>query len=190
MRATSPAPNSYQGVNQSPYQNASADEKEVRPTETGAATGDCPGAPCAPYLRNRPIGCEKNRIKVYNRENEPNWYRYYRCCHYGYHPTQWAPWPEGWLTCRHPQPGPHPYDYHASKPDQKTIDRERRLQENLDRERAEPGLLDEPLPPNGADVPRPLPPENSTATPPAETPPAPAPPMPEALPMPDALPMP
>ena len=93
--------------------------------------GPCGGAPCIPYLRNRPDphGNQGDRIRMYNRKYEPNWYRYYRCCHYGYHPTQWAAWPEGWLTCRHPQPGPHPYDYQPPKPDKKLLDRERSIQE-------------------------------------------------------------
>lgn len=136
---------------------------------TGAAAegcGPCGGAPCIPYLRNRPDAhCNQgDRIKMYNRMYEPNWYKYYRCCHYGYHPTQWAAWPDGWLTCRHPQPGPHPYDYQPPKPDQKELDRERRIQESERRpDREAPGELPDPLLPGPIEGPRPLaPPQNTT----------------------------
>lgn len=127
---------------------------------------------------------------MYNRQNEPNWYRYYRCCHYGYHPTQWAPWPEGWLTCRSPEPGEHPYDYHPPRPDQKTLDRERRLSREAQGpdDRREPERLDDPLEkPEDAAPPKLVPPTNSTSPPGPPTPaPAevPVPPAPESLPMP------
>lgn len=67
--------------------------------------------PCPLYFRNRPHGCkkEKREIMFHNRVGEPEWYRYYRCQHFGYHPTIWTPWPDNWLTCR-PAPGKHPYD--------------------------------------------------------------------------------
>lgn len=54
-----------------------------------------------------------------NRLSEPEWYRYYRCQHYGHYPTQWAVWPDGWLLCRYPHPGPHPYDLKQPEPKQK-----------------------------------------------------------------------
>ena len=132
---------------------------------TGESCGPCGGAPCIPYLRNRPEACgnQSDRIKMYNRMYEPNWYRYYRCCHYGYHPTQWAPWPEGWLTCRNPQPGPHPYDYQPPRPDKKELDRERQIQEGQRRmDREAPDQLPDPLLPGPLEGPKPLPPQNTT----------------------------
>jgi hypothetical protein len=160
----------------------------VQPIEEGlpelamgesCSRGGCNGAPCAPYLRNRPEGCESDRIKMYNRMHEPNWYRYYRCCHYGYHPTQWQAWPEGWLTCRHPEPGSHPYDYHPPKPDSKQLDRERRIRRDLP-DRDPPDPLDDSD--KNGDPPKPLPPENTT--PPPADPPSTVPMPPAELPMP------
>lgn len=185
-----------------PYRYAADSSPEVRPTEeapvaTEAQGEACQGAPCTPYLRNRAHcpGKQADRIHLYNRQNEPNWYRYYRCCQYGYHPTQWQAWPEGWLTCRHPQPGEHPYDYHPPRPDQKQIDRERKLmRDNNGFDRDEPETLDEPAPKREDSVPPKLvPPTNSTSPPPpAEPLPAPsttdpgvpAPPAVDPLPMP------
>jgi hypothetical protein len=193
------------------YRYAGQAEPEVRPSEVAptieapAAGESCQGAPCTPYLRNRANcpGKQADRVHLYNRQNEPNWYRYYRCCQFGYHPTQWQAWPEGWLTCRHPQPGEHPYDYHPPRPDQKQIDRERRLlredRNGLDRE--EPESIDNDEPKREDTVPPKLvPPTNSTAPPPPApaieeplpaTPPTgpnpglPAPPVAEPLPMPN-----
>lgn len=133
------------------------------PVDVAASDGSCEdSAPCQPYYRNRPKGCHPDQIKLANRMGEPNWYRYYRCVHFGYHPTQWHAWPDGWLTCRHPQPGKHPYDIERPKPDPRVLDRERRLQ----RERAEPSLLDEPLPGLPGDELRQLPPPQNTTPPP------------------------
>jgi hypothetical protein len=192
----------------SPYRFARQGEPDVRPSEAApaaeGATGPCNGAPCPPYLRNRANcpGVQADRIHMYNRQNEPNWYRYYRCCQYGYHPTQWQAWPEGWLTCRHPQPGEHPYDYHPPRPDQKQIERERRLmQENDRRDRETPETLDGPAPqrddsrPEDSVPPKLVPPTNSTAPPPTagpEVPPASPVPgvVPEVPPSVDPLPMP
>lgn len=138
-----------------------AEKPAVAPVEEGTAAGESCGndAPCQPYYRNRPYGCQADRIKLANRMGEPDWYRYYRCVQFGYHPTQWHPWPEGWLACRYPQPGKHPYDIERPKPDKRILDRERRLQGD----RQEPELLDEPLPRRPGDEPRQLPPpQNST----------------------------
>ncbi|MFO0945336.1 MAG: hypothetical protein U1D30_05225 [Planctomycetota bacterium] len=78
----------------------------------------CPQGQCTPYYRNRPVGKpnEQKRIMMHNRLNEPEWYRYYRCQHYGHYPTQWAAWPEGFMACRRPHPGPHPYDLFRPPP--------------------------------------------------------------------------
>lgn len=127
----------------------------------------CSDAPCQPYYRNRPKGCRKEQIKVQNRAYEPNWYHYYRCVHFGYHPTQWHPWPDGWLTCRYPAPGKHPYDIVRPKPGARTLDRENRLL------RPEPERLPgEELPPQQ------LPPPQNTTPPPTSTDPT----VPETLP--------
>lgn len=90
----------------------------------------CPNGYCEPFYRIRPKGThdQKRSIKVYNRLNEPDWYKYYRCEHYGYYPTQWAPWPEGWLACRRPYPGPHPYD--LKQPENAGIRRDRNADRN------------------------------------------------------------
>lgn len=143
---------------------------ELVPVEPQATTRDgacCSGAPCQPYYRNRPKGCKKEDIKVLNRSGEPDWYRYYRCVHFGYHPTQWHPWPEGWLTCRYPIPGKHPYDIVRPKPGDRTMRREERLL------RPEPERLPgEDLPPQQ------LPPPRNTTPPPTNTDPG----VPETLP--------
>jgi hypothetical protein len=180
----------------SAYAFAAQNNPEVRPAEEPAPAVEpgqnCNGAPCTPYFRNRANcpGVQADRIHMYNRQHEPNWYRYYRCCQFGYHPTQWQAWPEGWLTCRHPQPGEHPYDYHPPRPDQKQLERERRLIRENDRalDRDEPERLDDPNrnpdatapdAPRRDDTvpPRLVPPTNST-TPPAPTGPAPVDPLP------------
>lgn len=75
----------------------------------------CPGCgngACPPYYRNRPRGHkgERRRISLQNRLLEPDWYRVYRREHFGYYPTQWNAWPDGWMNCRYPHPGAHPYD--------------------------------------------------------------------------------
>ena len=72
---------------------------------------------CPVFYRQRPVGPKrvKRRIMLNNRLSEPHWYKYYRCQHYGYHPTQWNPWPCGWMTCRNPHPGDHPYDIRPEK---------------------------------------------------------------------------
>lgn len=83
-----------------------------------ALVAGCPSGDCTPYYRNRPVGKknEQKRIMMHNRLSEPEWYRYYRCQHNGYYPTQWAPWPEGWMACRRPHPGTHPYDLFRPPP--------------------------------------------------------------------------
>jgi hypothetical protein len=88
---------------------------ESAPMMSGAG---CAGGDCEPYYRNRPYGhpADKRRTIMDNRASEPSWYKYYRCTHYGYHPTNWAPWPEGWLSCRQPLPGDHPYDIKGTIP--------------------------------------------------------------------------
>ena len=74
--------------------------------------GGCANGMCEPYYRDRPKGDKdrKRHIIINNRAGEPEWYKHYRCNQFGYYPTQWAAWPEGWLMCRNPQPGDHPYD--------------------------------------------------------------------------------
>lgn len=120
------------------------------PVGPGGPPG-CPNGECPPYYRDRPKGCDKDKkrhIILNNRMNEPEWYRYYRCQHYGYHPTQWAPWPEGWLSCRKPQPGPHPYD--LKQPEPKSAAKtpkgstERSAEPNVPNVRPEPAPLNEP----------------------------------------------
>lgn len=83
---------------------------EVPASAGGCHSCDQPNCPL--YYRDRPEGKKEIRegIILNNRSSEPEWYRYYRCQHYGYHPTHWRAWPEGWMNCRNPQPGPHPYD--------------------------------------------------------------------------------
>ena len=73
---------------------------------------DVEGEQCPVFYRQRPTGHKRKRRKIMleNRMSEPEWYRYYRCRHFGFHPTQWHAWPDGWLDCRAPTPGPHPYD--------------------------------------------------------------------------------
>lgn len=46
--------------------------------------------------RDRPKGHSKKKkadVIYNNRTSEPQWYREWRCTHYGYYPTQWRPWP-------------------------------------------------------------------------------------------------
>lgn len=73
---------------------------------------------CPIYFRERPMGKRKERLRtmITNRHYEPDWYRFYRHQHFGYHPTQWLPWPENWMQCRRPIPGPHPYDLKQPDP--------------------------------------------------------------------------
>lgn len=115
-----------------------------------------PDGPCPLYFRDRPHGCkkEKRATMLQNRIGEPEWYRYYRCQHFGYHPTIWTPWPENWLMCR-PAPGKHPYDTAGSDPKLLKADAEREQQ------RLERGPLNStqppPLRPQEVDAPQPLP---------------------------------
>ncbi|QDU60544.1 hypothetical protein Pan216_13870 [Planctomycetes bacterium Pan216] len=81
--------------------------------ESDYACETCPDGGCPLYYRRRPRALKqkvRRRIKLDNRLNEPSWYRTYRCEYYGHYPTQWKAWPPGWLQCRYPHPGPHPYD--------------------------------------------------------------------------------
>ena len=77
---------------------------QYRPTPPPASGQDVLGQ-CPLYYRQRPYGHRPQRegIKLLNRANEPDWYRHYRCCHFGYYPTQWTPWPCSWHACRYPQ---------------------------------------------------------------------------------------
>lgn len=81
---------------------------------TGSSCGPdgCRNGNCELYYRDRPRGCrdDKRHTILQNRSGEPDWYKYYRKEHFGYHPTTWMAWPENWLMCRNPVPGPHPYD--------------------------------------------------------------------------------
>lgn len=86
---------------------------------------DC-GGDCPLYFRKPlPHGIHKRReVMLENRLNEPDWYKYYRHKHYGYHAPVWGVWPEGWDSCRFPQGpspnsiwvGPHPYDIKQPDP--------------------------------------------------------------------------
>lgn len=102
---------------------ATSEPKYTRPAQPAQSTnitpplavagdndGDC--ADCEPFYRDRPYGKKKMRegVIINNHNNEPNWYRYYRCEHYGHYPTQWSAWPDGWLKCRGPVVDPHPHD--------------------------------------------------------------------------------
>lgn len=108
----------------------------------------CDPGPCPPFYRIRPKGHkdEKKRIMLYNRLSEPDWYHYYRCQHYGYYPTQWAPWPEGWMLCRRPLPGPHPYD--LKQPESKTPARPPGSSADRGSPARRPGPLEPPPPAN------------------------------------------
>ncbi|MGL4462083.1 MAG: hypothetical protein ACRC1K_08010 [Planctomycetia bacterium] len=64
-----------------------------------------------------------------NRLQEPDWYRQYRCDHFGYYPTQWAPWPQGWLDARRPAPGPHPYDVQQVIPEKVLLQEQKMLED-------------------------------------------------------------
>lgn len=120
---------------------ATAEIAVVPPLIAGCADGACP-----PYYRNRPVGHKKEqkRIMLQNRLGEPEWYRYYRCQHFGYHPTQWMPWPEGWMTCRRPMPGPHPYDLRQPAPKNSTGARPTPPQTPPSPPRQRPDTLPEP----------------------------------------------
>jgi hypothetical protein len=73
------------------------------------------------YYRDRPVGkaASKAEIIARNRSGEPSWYKEWRCTHYGYYPTQWRPWPNGWHEARNLPPTPyvHPYDLKQPEPD-------------------------------------------------------------------------
>jgi hypothetical protein len=73
------------------------------------------------YYRDRPVGTKKTQAEIVsrNRSSEHEWYKEWRCTHYGYYPTQWRPWPEGWHVGRNIPPAPyvHPYDLKQPDPD-------------------------------------------------------------------------
>ncbi len=102
------------------------------------------GTPHCPPFYSKPVygmPAEKRIAMMYNRMNEPDWYKYYRCTHYGYHPTHWAAWPEGWMRCRRPTPGPHPYDTEPVLPTAETREkREKELNgdEKMDKDSEDP----------------------------------------------------
>jgi len=79
------------------------------------------GDPYPLFYRDRPQGskAEKAEIITSNRSNEHAWYREWRCRYYGYYPTQWRPFPEGWHLGRNIPPAPyaHPYDLKQPEPD-------------------------------------------------------------------------
>lgn len=135
-----------------PY--SSSEIAVVPPLTIGCGDENCP-----PYYRNRPEGHKKQqkRIMLQNRLGEPEWYRYYRCQHFGYHPTHWMPWPEGWMTCRNPKPGPHPYDLKQPMPKgarpAPPSSRSAQAEETPPRQQPprlpEPGTLPPVPPPNG-----------------------------------------
>lgn len=124
----------------------------------------CPDGICPLYFRDRPRGCkkEKRAIMLNNRIGEPEWYRYYRCEHFGYHPTVWTPWPDNWLTCR-PVPTKHPYDLtqpdplpaEILEPDSASPRRPPRVRPPQNS--TEPELQKPPERPADIDVPKPLP---------------------------------
>jgi hypothetical protein len=82
--------------------------------------GPGPGDQFPVFYRDRPKGnaASKAAIISHNRGNEPGWYKHWRCEHYGYYPTQWRPWPDGWHQARNlpPSPFPHPYDLKQPEP--------------------------------------------------------------------------
>lgn len=86
---------------------------------TSPCCAGCDNGGCPLFYRERPKGHSYERrqmIKLYNRTHEPAWYKKYKCCYFGYYPTYWWAWPGGWMDCRYPQPGPHPYDLKQPEP--------------------------------------------------------------------------
>lgn len=121
----------------------------------GCGIDGCKDGPCNLYYRDRPRGCrdDKRHTIVQNRLGEPDWYKYYRREHFGYHPTTWMAWPENWLMCRNPVPGPHPYD--LKQPESKADKKPKNSTdaENRSRVRQAP----ERLPVEKEEAPKPLP---------------------------------
>lgn len=123
-----------------PTRTTAAAPEPIGPTVDFYPEDCCAGGQCPPYYRSRPTGshAQREQTMINNRLFEPEWYRYYRCCHYGHYPTQWAPWPPGWLACRMPYPGYHPYDIKQPpvKPSRKPRDPADRGGANRDLDRA------------------------------------------------------
>jgi hypothetical protein len=113
-----------------------------------------PGDPYPLQYRERPNGNRKAKAEIisHNRSSEHAWYKEWRCRYYGYYPTQWRPFPDGWHLGRNIPPAPyvHPYDLKQPDPDpdQKRPPTPRSLREQektRDEDRAAPGR--EPAPP-------------------------------------------
>jgi hypothetical protein len=82
------------------------------------------GDPYPLFYRDRPVGSRAQQAVIIsnNRGSEHDWYKEWRCKHYGYYPTQWRPWPEGWHVGRNIQMSPqhgivHPYDLKQPDPE-------------------------------------------------------------------------
>jgi hypothetical protein len=73
------------------------------------------------FYRDRPVGNRATQAEIItrNRSSEHAWYREWRIRYYGYYPTQWRPFPEGWHLGRNIPPAPyvHPYDLKQPDPD-------------------------------------------------------------------------
>jgi hypothetical protein len=114
---TPPPPTSLVPVPQSST-GTPANPPAVKPPALEVAPAPLAEEPYPIFYRDRPEGskAQKAATIAHNRGSEPNWYREWRCTHYGYYPTQWRPWPEGWHLGRNLTPPPHPYDIRQPDP--------------------------------------------------------------------------
>ena len=121
-----PAPTTSPAPSTSPAPGAKTETLTPVPNAIGEVLGGPiyfgepgPGDPYPLYYRDRPVGnrATKAEIITRNRSSEYEWYREWRCRYYGYYPTQWRPFPEGWHLGRNIPPAPYVHPYDLKQPD-------------------------------------------------------------------------